>query len=223
MKQLSLKKNILGNNDELARTNREYFQEKGIFAINLLGSPGAGKTSVLERVLGEMKEEVKMAVIEGDLYTAKDAERLEKHGIPVLQVNTGGGCHLDAAMIKKSLDYLDTAVLEFLIIENVGNLVCPASYDLSEDMKVTVLSITEGNDKPLKYPSMFQKSEVLIVNKVDLLKHTNFSMEELYRDIESLNADMKIFEVSCTTGEGLEELQKFFREKITEKGGVQNA
>ena len=103
MKQLSLKKNILGNNDELARTNREYFQEKGIFAINLLGSPGAGKTSVLERVLGEMKEEVKMAVIEGDLYTAKDAERLEKHGIPVLQVNTGGGCHLDAAMIKESL------------------------------------------------------------------------------------------------------------------------
>lgn len=223
MKQLSLKKNILGNNDELARTNREYFQEKGIFAINLLGSPGAGKTSVLERVLGEMKEEVEMAVIEGDLYTAKDAERLEKHGIPVLQVNTGGGCHLDAAMIKESLPHLDTAALEFLIIENVGNLVCPASYDLSEDMKVTVLSITEGNDKPLKYPSMFQKSEVLIVNKMDLLKHTNFSMEELYRDIESLNADMKIFEVSCTTGEGLEELQNFFKEKINEKGGVQNA
>lgn len=219
MKQLNLKKNILGNNDELANANRKYFQEKGIFAINLLGSPGAGKTSVLERILSEMKEELEMAVIEGDLYTAKDAERIKKHGIPVLQVNTGGGCHLDAAMVKESLNHIDTNALDFLIIENVGNLVCPASYDLSEDMKVTVLSITEGNDKPLKYPSMFQKSEVLIVNKMDLLEYTNFSMDELYRDIRSLNADMEIFEISCTTGEGLEELQDFFKQKISEKRG----
>lgn len=223
MKQISVKKNILGTNDQIAKRNRELLKEKGIFTINMIGSPGAGKTSVLEKIISSLKSEINMTVIEGDLYTTKDAERIESHGIQVLQVNTGGGCHLDALMIEEALSNIDIEDTNFLIIENVGNLVCPASYDLSEDMKVTVLSITEGNDKPLKYPSMFQRSEVLIVNKMDLLEHTNFSMDELYDDIKSLNENIKIFEVSCTTEEGIKDLAHFFKEKIEEKGGTKNA
>lgn len=223
MKQILVKKNILGTNDEIAKKNRELLKEKGIFTINMIGSPGAGKTSVLEKVIKSLKSEINMTVIEGDLYTTKDAERIESHGIQVLQVNTGGGCHLDALMIQESLNNIDIDDTDFLIIENVGNLVCPASYDLSEDMKVTVLSITEGNDKPLKYPSMFQRSEVLIVNKMDLIEYTNFSMDELYEDIKSLNENIKIFEISCTTEEGINDLADFFKEKIKEKGGIKNA
>ncbi|WP_432667240.1 hydrogenase nickel incorporation protein HypB [Wukongibacter baidiensis] len=217
MKQILVKKNILKTNDEIAKQNRETFKEKGIFTINMLGSPGAGKTSVLEQIIKSLKDKVKLAVIEGDLYTTKDADRIESHGIDVLQVNTGGACHLDAPMIKEAMDHIDIEDIDFLVIENVGNLVCPASYDLSEDIKVTVLSITEGNDKPLKYPSMFQRSEVLIVNKMDLIDYTNFSMDELYEDVKSLNEDIKIFEVSCTTGKGIGELAEFLKEKIDEK------
>lgn len=219
MKQILVKKNILNTNDEIARENRELLAKKGIFTINMLGSPGAGKTSVLEQIIKSLKDEVKMTVIEGDLYTTKDADRIESHGIQVLQVNTGGGCHLDASMIKESMNHIDIEDVNFLIIENVGNLVCPASYDLSEDMKITVLSITEGNDKPLKYPSMFQKSEILIVNKMDLIEHTNFSMDELYEDMKSLNENIKIFEISCRTGEGIDKLSAFFKEKIKNKRG----
>ncbi|WZL72503.1 hydrogenase nickel incorporation protein HypB [Clostridiaceae bacterium 35-E11] len=217
MKQILVKKNILGTNDEIAKRSREFLGKKGTFTINLLGSPGAGKTSVLEQMIKNLKEEVNMAVVEGDLYTTKDADRIESHGIQVIQVNTGGGCHLDASMVEKAMKHMDIENLDFLIIENVGNLVCPASYDLSEDMKITVLSITEGNDKPLKYPSMFQRSEVLIVNKVDLIEHTNFSMDELYKDVKSLNEDIKIFEVSCTKGDGIDKLSRFLKDKITEK------
>lgn len=217
MKQILVKKNILKTNDDIAARNREIFREKGIFTINMLGSPGAGKTSVLEQIIKNLKDEVKMAVIEGDLYTTKDADRIESHGIEVLQVNTGGACHLDAPMIKEAMDHIDIDDIDFLVIENVGNLVCPASYDLSEDVKVTVLSITEGNDKPLKYPSMFQRSEILIVNKVDLIEYTNFSMDELYEDVKSLNEHIKIFEISCTTGKGVHELAEFLKEKIENK------
>ncbi|SHI66498.1 Hydrogenase nickel incorporation protein HypB [Geosporobacter subterraneus DSM 17957] len=223
MKQIQVKKNILQSNDDLAEKNRVILEEKGVFTINLLGSPGAGKTSVLEQLIGNMKASTGMAVIEGDLYTTKDAERIEAQGIPVIQVNTGGACHLDAAMISEALHHLDLEKIRFLVIENVGNLVCPASYDLSEDMRITVLSITEGNDKPLKYPSMFQRSDVLIVNKMDLIQFTNFSMEELYRDIRSLNEDMKIFEVSCRTGEGFYDLCRFLKQSAMNKGGQKDA
>jgi len=219
MKQIMVKKNILDTNDQIAKTNRDLLKEKSIFAINMLGSPGAGKTSVLEQLIKGLKSDVNMAVIEGDLYTTKDADRIESHGIDVIQVNTGGGCHLDASMIQTSFEHLDIEGLDFLVVENVGNLVCPASYDLSEDMKVTVLSVTEGNDKPLKYPAMFQKSELLIVNKVDLLPHTNFCMDELYEDIKSLNKDMKVLEVSCTTGQGIPELMDYFSNEIQTKKG----
>lgn len=223
MKQISVKRNILNTNDEIAKKNRDILKEKGIFTINMLGSPGAGKTSVLEQIIMRFKDDINMTVIEGDLYTTKDAERIEKHGVDVLQVNTGGGCHLDASMIEEAMGHIEISDLDFLVIENVGNLVCPASYDLSEDIKVTVLSITEGNDKPLKYPSMFQRSEILIVNKVDLLEYTNFSMDELYKDIKSLNENIEIFEVSCTNGTGIDELVSSLKNRILEKGRKQNA
>jgi hydrogenase nickel incorporation protein HypB len=220
VKQITLKKNVLENNDEIAKVNKKLLDAKGIFTINLLGSPGAGKTSILEQLIKGVKDEISMAVIEGDLYTTKDAERIEAHEVPVIQVNTGGACHLDASMIREAISNLQIDDIKFLVIENVGNLVCPASYDLSEDIKVTALSITEGNDKPLKYPSMFQKSEIVIVNKIDLLQFTNFSMEELYKDLKSLRPDVKVFQVSCTTGEGFKELTEYIIKRINEKGGI---
>lgn len=217
MKSILIKKNILEDNDKVAGEIRERLKEKRIFAINLLGSPGSGKTTILEKVIENLKSKYKMAVIEGDLYTSKDGERIEKHNIDVIQVNTGGGCHLDATMINRALENIKCDDLEFLVIENVGNLVCPASYDLSEDMKVVVMSVTEGNDKPLKYPSMFQRASLVILNKVDIINFTDFDKEEFYRDLNLLNKDLKVLEVSCRENSGLKELSNYFTEKIEKK------
>ncbi|MBE6066472.1 MAG: hydrogenase nickel incorporation protein HypB [Clostridium lundense] len=214
MKQILIGKKVLQNNDSIAARTRKLLNEKGVFTINLLGSPGSGKTSVLEQMIKHSREKINMAVIEGDLYTTKDAERIEKQGVDVVQINTGGACHLDAAMVEDALKEIDVNNLELLIIENVGNLVCPASYDLSEDMKVTVMSVTEGNDKPLKYPAMFQRSKVLILNKIDMIKLTNFDMDEFYIDVKSINGDIKVFEVSCATGEGVNELCDYFESML---------
>lgn len=214
MKRVFIGEKVLKNNDEIAQKNRKLLKEKGVFTINLLGSPGSGKTSVLEQMIKYSRESINMAVIEGDLYTTKDAERIEKQGVDVVQVNTGGACHLDAAMVEDALKEIDINNLELLIIENVGNLVCPASFDLSEDMKVTVMSVAEGNDKPLKYPAMFQRSKVLILNKMDMIKLTNFDIEEFYKDINSINQDIRIFEVSCATGEGVNEVCDYFQSML---------
>lgn len=214
MKRVFIGEKVLKNNDEIAEKNRKLLKEKGVFTINLLGSPGSGKTSVLEQMIKYSRESINMAVIEGDLYTTKDAERIEKQGVDVVQVNTGGACHLDAAMVEDALKEIDINNLELLIIENVGNLVCPASFDLSEDMKVTVMSVAEGNDKPLKYPAMFQRSKVLILNKMDMIKLTNFDIEEFYKDINSINQDIRIFEVSCATGEGVNEVCDYFQSML---------
>lgn len=214
MKQILIGKKVLQNNDNIAARTRNLLKQKGVFTINLLGSPGSGKTSVLEQMIKHSREKINMAVIEGDLYTTKDAERIEKQGVDVVQVNTGGACHLDAGMVEDALQEIDINNLELLIIENVGNLVCPASYDLSEDMKVTVMSVTEGNDKPLKYPAVFQRSKALILNKIDMIKLTNFHMDEFYKDIRSINEDIKIFEVSCVTGEGVNELCDYFESML---------
>lgn len=219
MKQITVKKDILKNNNFIADKNRELLNEKKIFNMNLLGSPGAGKTSVLEQIIENMKDDINMSVIEGDLYTTKDAQRIENKGVDVIQVNTGGACHLDAAMIKEAMDNIDIENLDFLVIENVGNLVCPASYDLSEDIKVTVMSTTEGNDKPLKYPSMFQRSQLIILNKIDILEFTNFDIDEFYNDIRSLNEEAKIFEISCRTKEGINDLCSYLRKLINLKRG----
>lgn len=217
MKRITIEKDVLKNNNEIAKRNRDFLNKNNIFTINLLGSPGSGKTSILEKIIENIKVNYNMAVIEGDLYTTKDAMRIEKHNIEVLQVNTGGACHLDAAMIEKSLNCINTDELDFLVIENIGNLVCPASYDLSEDMKVVVMSVTEGNDKPLKYPSIFQRSSVVILNKIDMLELTDFDKEEFYNDIYSLNKDIKVFEVSCRNNDGLINLSNYLIEKIEAK------
>ncbi|WP_066496884.1 hydrogenase nickel incorporation protein HypB [Abyssisolibacter fermentans] len=219
MKQILIQTNILKNNDDIARKNRQRLNDQKIFTINLLGSPGSGKTSILEQIIKHIKPKVNMGVIEGDLYTTKDAQRIEKHNVNVIQVNTGGICHLDASMVQHALQYLDIDYLDFLVIENVGNLVCPAAYDLGGDMKITVMSVTEGNDKPLKYPFMFQISSVIILNKVDIIDFTDFDIEEFYKDIKSLNEEIQIYEVSCKTGQGIEELSKYFESKINCKKG----
>lgn len=218
MKQILLKKNVLNNNNEIAEKLNNSFNEQGTLAINLLGSPGAGKTSVLEKIIAGLKESGSLAVIEGDLYTAKDAERIEAQQVPVVQVNTGGGCHLDAKMIDNALEHLDREALDLLVVENVGNLVCPASYNLGEHLRVTILSVTEGNDKPMKYPAMFQKSDLIVINKIDLLPYIDFSVEEARKDLLSLNDKLDVIEVSCTTGEGLDHLTQYLTNAMKKQG-----
>ena len=207
-------KNILGENDKIADENRKLFAEKKVFVINLMGSPGSGKTSLLEKTISKLKDEIKMAVIEGDLFTAKDAERIERHGVPVIQINTAGGCHLDAAMVKRAAESLDLDSLDLIIVENVGNLVCPAEFDVGENEKVVVLSITEGDDKPMKYPLIFKESAVAILNKIDILKFCNFNLESAREDLTTLHPDIKIIETSCTTGEGLDTWYDWIRRKV---------
>jgi hydrogenase nickel incorporation protein HypB len=198
--------NILEANDRIAAENRKKFEEAGVFVMNVMSGPGAGKTSLLERTIQELSGKIKIGVIEGDIAGADDAERIDKLGIPVVQINTGGGCHLDANMITDVLEDLPPLKdLDLLIIENVGNLVCPAEFKLGEDMKVMLLSLAEGHDKPLKYPLMFQESSALILNKIDLLPYTDADIRKMKRDSLSLNPNLKIFEVSCKTGQGITE------------------
>lgn len=217
MKQIIVENGIGINNEELAKKNKEIFNNNKIFTINLLGSPGAGKTRLIEKLIGNIKPAYNMAVIEGDLYTAKDAMRIGKQNIEVIQLNTGRISNLDASMISTSIKHLDTNNLDFLIIENIGNLAIPDSYDLSEDMKIVVMSVTEGNDKPLKYPAMFKSSSVVILNKIDLIDSTDFDKNEFYRDVKALNKDIKVFEVSCREGIGIDEVSKYLKEHIRNK------
>jgi len=205
MSEIKVVTNILQTNDEITSENKKILDEKGIYVVNLMSSPGSGKTSILEKVISKFKDGIKIAVIEGDIYTTKDAERIEVQGVPVVQINTGGACHLDGDMIKNSLNSLNLDEINLLVIENVGNLVCPAEFEIGEDIKICVLSTAEGNDKPLKYPLMFEKSSAVILNKIDLMPFTNFDREEFYRDVESLNANAVTFETSCVKDEGLEE------------------
>lgn len=217
MKQILIEKSVLQSNDKIASESRKFFNEKKVFTINLLGSPGCGKTSLLEKVLTAMNSSWHVAIIEGDLYTAKDAARIAHYNTNVVQINTGGSCHLDASMIEKALPLIHMQDLDCLIIENIGNLVCPASYDLGEDMKIVVMSIAEGNDKPLKYPAMFQRASVVLLNKIDMLPLTDFNKEEFYQDIYSLNETIKVFEVSCRDGSGIDHFVKFLNDTIKAK------
>lgn len=201
--QIKVMEGILDKNDQISAELQEVFRDAGILVLNLLGSPGCGKTTLLENTIGALKNKLSMAVIEGDLFTAKDAERIEQHGIPVVQINTGGGCHLDANMIRSALDCLDLTALDVIVIENVGNLVCPAEFNIGEDIKVTVLSITEGDDKPLKYPLIFKQASAVLLNKVDLLPYTNFDMESAVGDITSIHPGVTLLQVSCQNGTGL--------------------
>ena len=195
---------ILEANERLAEENRKKFTEAGVFVINLMGAPGAGKTTLLERTIRELKERTRIGVIEGDIEGSDDAERIHAAGVPVVQINTGGACHLDANMISEALDDVPLRELDLLVIENVGNLVCPAEFKVGEDLKAMVLSITEGHDKPLKYPLMFRESSALVLNKIDLLPHMDVDVAKIRNDARSLNPSIEIFEVSCKTGEGLD-------------------
>lgn len=205
---------VLAKNDALALNLQRIFKEKQIFVFNLLGSPGAGKTSLLEATLADLAKEYKIAVIEGDLYTDKDAARIHRLGIPVLQINTVGGCHLDAAMIEQALGELNLDELDMIVIENVGNLVCPAEFAIGEAMKVTVLSVTEGEDKPLKYPLIFKESKAVLLNKIDLLPYIPFDKDKAVEDIRNLNPAVALFEVSCTKPEGLSVWTDWLRQQI---------
>jgi len=214
--------NILERNDQVAAALQKQFKKSGIFVLNLLGSPGCGKTSLLEKTIKALKETLSIAVIEGDLFTAKDAERIEQHGVPVVQINTGGGCHLDANMIHGVLDCLDLGALDIIVIENVGNLVCPAEFNIGEDCKVTVLSITEGDDKPLKYPLIFKQASAVILNKVDLLPYTNFDLKAAEKDITTIHPGVTLLPVSCQTGEGLETWFNWLIKQVQIKKGKES-
>jgi hydrogenase nickel incorporation protein HypB len=204
MAEIQVMKNILGENDRIAAENQAMFREKGVYVINLMGSPGAGKTSVLEKTMEKLKGELRMAVIEGDLFTSKDADRIEKHGVPVIQINTAGGCHLDAPMVQKVAQQMNLDELDLLIVENVGNLVCPASFDLGEKYKVAILSVTEGEEKPLKYPDMFAAAQLMVINKIDLLPYVSFDVARCIENAKRVNPYIQVIQVSATTGEGMD-------------------
>lgn len=217
MKEVKVVSNILKANEMIASELKQEFDRRGIFVINFLGSPGAGKTSILENLIRELKDEIKIAVIEGDIYTSKDAQRIEKQGVPVVQINTCGGCHLDSNMIREALSGLSLEYLDLLVIENVGNLVCPAGYDLGEDIKMVALSVTEGDDKPSKYPTMFQRAHLVVINKTDLMELTNFSMEQALGDIRTINPGLQTYNVSCRTGQGIDELAGYLKAQAFSK------
>ena len=210
-------KDILGQNDAIAAALREQLAEQGVFVLNLLGSPGSGKTTLLEKTIAALNQKLRLAVIEGDLFTSKDADRIARHDVPVIQINTSGGCHLDAPMIERALKELNTDALDLLIIENVGNLVCPAEFALGEDMKAVVLSVTEGNDKPLKYPLIFKESALTLLNKMDLVPYTDFNVAAATEDITTIHPGAAVLPVSARTGEGLAAWLDWLCARVQEK------
>jgi hydrogenase nickel incorporation protein HypB len=205
MERVPLERKVLNENDRIAAELRAQFQEHGVLCLNLISSPGSGKTSLLERTLESLPREDRVAVLTGDIQTENDANRLKRFGFPVKQITTGGTCHLDARMIENHLADWNLADLDLLLIENVGNLVCPSSYDLGEAAKIVVLSVTEGEDKPLKYPSIFFKSDLLVLNKIDLLPYVPFEINEAAENARKVHPGMEIVKVSCLTGNGLHE------------------
>jgi len=212
--EITVMSNILEKNEEVAAEINAMLTRRGIFTVNLLGSPGCGKTSLVEQTISLLKNEFHIAIIEGDLYTSKDADRIAAYGAPVVQINTEGGCHLDAAMVKSALNQLNLNELDILIIENVGNLVCPAEFAVGEHAKVVVLSVAEGEDKPLKYPLVFRQSAAVILNKIDLLPYTDFAIDCAVRDISGLNPQAALLQVSCRTGAGVTEWLEWLKQQV---------
>jgi hydrogenase nickel incorporation protein HypB len=213
-KRITVEMDILAKNRRLAMTNRDLFAANHLFVLNLVSSPGSGKTSILERTLRELTGSVKSAVIEGDQQTDNDAVRIAATGAPVKQINTGAGCHLDAHMVGHAVEAFDLSALDVIFIENVGNLVCPATFDLGEHHKVVVLSTTEGEDKPLKYPQMFHEADVMLLNKIDLLPHLDFNVEKCLAMARRVNPDITIFQVSSRTGEGMTQWYNWIGEAV---------
>lgn len=204
MSIVKIERKILEKNDQIAAELRKNFQQKKIFTINLISSPGSGKTSLLEKTISRLNKELNIFIIEGDVQTDLDARRIDQYNVPVVQIITNGGCHLEANLIREALNSYSLDNVDLLIIENVGNLVCPAGYDLGENIKVVILSLTEGADKPLKYPAIFRNASVLIINKIDLEKYVDCSPAEIEKNALSVNPNLKIFTLSCTSEEGIE-------------------
>ena len=216
MAEVQIGRHILEANERLAAKNREVFKKSGVFVINLMSSPGAGKTSLLERTIEALKDKIRIGVIEGDIQSARDAERVAQKGVQAVQINTDGGCHLDGDMVGQAAQAFDLESLDLLVVENVGNLVCPAEFDVGENVKVMILSTTEGDDKPMKYPLIFQLSQVLLINKIDLLPYIDCSVEKIRSEARQLNSDQTVFEVSCRSGQGLEDWYQWLETKVKE-------
>src|SRR5215211_1649397 len=209
--------NILSANDRIADRNRQMLDQLSLYAINIMASPGAGKTSFIIKMLDALKGRLKLGVIEGDLATSIDAEKALAAGLPAVQINTGGGCHLDAVMLADALPALPLEDLDLVLVENVGNLVCPANFQIGTHLNVLIASIPEGDDKPYKYPSMYRGMQVLINNKIDLLPYVPFDMEYFKRGVEVLNPGVAIFPVSCKTGENMEAWVDWLLKKVNSK------
>jgi len=212
--EIKVLEGIFDANEIIARENRELLDGSGVFMVNLMASPGAGKTSFILATLDGVKDSLSCAVIEGDIAGKVDSERIAEQGVAAVQINTGGSCHLEAKQVNHALEHLDLDRLDMVLVENVGNLVCPAEFKLGEDLKVMILSVAEGHDKPLKYPLMFSESDVLIVNKTDLIEHTDFDMEALKETVRKMNPGVEMFEISCRTGEGVERWTDWLTEKV---------
>ena len=212
--KINVVKNVLDANDRIAAENRKLFDTHQIYVLNLMSSPGAGKTTLVEETIKALKATYRIAVIEGDIQDTYDADRIAKLDIPVVQINTGGSCHIDGNMVREALPAFDLDSLDLIINENVGNLVCPAEFKIGENNKVMILSVPEGADKPSKYPLIFQESAVMLINKTDLLPYVDFDMQKAQRDALGLNPDLQVFKVSCKTGDGLQDWFSWLKDQI---------
>ena len=215
--EIKVLKNILGANDQIAAKNRELMAKHEVFAVNIMASPGAGKTSVVLQTIRALKNKTRIGVIEGDIASSIDAETVAKEGVPVVQINTGGECHLESFQIQNALNNLPLPDIDLLLIENVGNLVCPAEFSIGEDLKVLVASVPEGDDKPYKYPLMFNTVDAIVLNKIDLLPYVKFDVEGFTNTVKNINAKVALFKVSCTTGEGIQPWAKWILSQMKRK------
>jgi len=209
--KIRVNKKILEKNEDCAEANRKFFTRKNILCINMISSPGSGKTTILEQTIRHLKDKINIAVIEGDLYTRLDAERIRAAGVEAVQIETKGACHLSAVQITNALHKLNTDQLDIIVIENIGNLICPSDFDLGEQVRVVVLSVAEGDDKCAKYPKAFAQADVLLINKIDLMPHLDFDTKRVRQDALKLNKDLKIFEISAKTTDGMENWFKWLK------------
>jgi hydrogenase nickel incorporation protein HypB len=215
--EIKIMKNIMEANDKIAEENRAMFRERGITAINVMASPGSGKTSVILQIIKALGPELGVGVIEGDIASSIDAETIDRLGIPVCQINTGGGCHLDANMIKSATKDLTLKKKSILLIENVGNLVCPSTFDLGEAFKLVIASVPEGHDKPYKYTPMFMAADVIVLNKKDLMPYIDFDKDSFTKGVKAVNQRAPVFEISCRTGEGVQSFNQWLKERVQER------
>ena len=216
--EIKIMKNILDRNQDKANEVRNILDSNKVLMVNIISSPGAGKTTLLERTCEELAATFRIGVIEGDITTDRDAQRLKQYNIPIVVINTEGGCHLDSHSISKVLDSFDLENLDILFVENVGNLICPSQFDLGETFKLAIVSTTEGDDKPAKYPMLFREARAVLLNKIDLIPYTTFNHESFRSDLKKINGQVPIFEISCTRGDGLKEWYKWISEKINVSG-----